>query len=344
MRYVIYGAGAIGATLGASLHVSGHEVVLIARGAHYDALAKSGLSFTTVEGTLQIDIPVVDHPSKAGLSHGDVVLLAMKGQDSVGALQTLSTCAPQSVEIVCAQNGVDNERSALRLFPHVHAMCVLCPATHLAPGEVIAHSGPIRGVFDLGRFPSGTDGVDEQIAADLSASNCASQARPDIMSWKYAKLLRNLANATEALFTATDLSDSSGSGSGGSGAGGGGADAKSEITARAKAEAVACLAGAGVVPIDDATWAERHRVAHVTPATELTGAARRQGGSTWQSLARGTGAVETDYLNGEIVLLGRLQGIATPVNELLQRLSTEAARAGGPPGQLSADDALAQLG
>jgi len=54
--------------------------------------------------------------------------------------------------------------------------------------------------------------------------------------------------------------------------------------------------------------------------------------------------VETDYLNGEIVLLGRLQSIATPANELLQRLSTEAARAGGPPGQLSADDALAQLG
>ena len=41
---------------------------------------------------------------------------------------------------------------------------------------------------------------------------------------------------------------------------------------------------------------------------------RRAGSSTWQSLARGTGALETDYLNGEIVLLGRLHGVPTPIN------------------------------
>ena len=51
----------------------------------------------------------------------------------------------------------------------------------------------------------------------------------------------------------------------------------------------------------------------------------RGGGSTWQSLARG-GAVEADYLNGEIVLLGRLHGVPTPVNELLQRRRNAAAR------------------
>ena len=41
----------------------------------------------------------------------------------------------------------------------------------------------------------------------------------------------------------------------------------------------------------------------------------RAGSSTWQSLARGTGALETDYLNGEIVLQGRLHGVPTPLNE-----------------------------
>ena len=44
------------------------------------------------------------------------------------------------------------------------------------------------------------------------------------------------------------------------------------------------------------------------------GGRRRGGGSSWQSLARGTGTIETDYLNGEIVLLGRLHGVPTPVN------------------------------
>ena len=41
----------------------------------------------------------------------------------------------------------------------------------------------------------------------------------------------------------------------------------------------------------------------------------RAGSSTRQSLARGTATVETDYLNGEIALLGRLHGVPTPVNE-----------------------------
>ena len=48
---------------------------------------------------------------------------------------------------------------------------------------------------------------------------------------------------------------------------------------------------------------------------------RREGGSSWQSLARGPGSIEADYLNGEIVLLGRLHGVPTPANELFQRLA-----------------------
>jgi Ketopantoate reductase PanE/ApbA C terminal len=48
--------------------------------------------------------------------------------------------------------------------------------------------------------------------------------------------------------------------------------------------------------------------------------------STWQRLARSAASIETDYLNGEIVLLGREVGIPTPVNELLQELGPRAIR------------------
>ena len=57
----------------------------------------------------------------------------------------------------------------------------------------------------------------------------------------------------------------------------------------------------------------------------------RGGGSSWQSLARGTGSIETDYLNGEIVLLGRMHGVPTPANTLMQRVANEQARLGAPP-------------
>ena len=49
------------------------------------------------------------------------------------------------------------------------------------------------------------------------------------------------------------------------------------------------------------------------------------GGSSWQSLVRGTGSIEADHLNGEIVLLGRLHGVPTPVNAVLQRRARQAA-------------------
>jgi 2-dehydropantoate 2-reductase len=69
----------------------------------------------------------------------------------------------------------------------------------------------------------------------------------------------------------------------------------------------------------------------------------RPGASSWQSLARGTGSIEADYLNGEIVLLGRIHGVPTPVNLVLQRLASTAAREGWRPGSLPADELIQML-
>ena len=69
----------------------------------------------------------------------------------------------------------------------------------------------------------------------------------------------------------------------------------------------------------------------------------RAGGSTWQSLRRATGSIETDYLNGEIVLLGRLHSIPTPANELVQRAMRDLAGRGGLPGTVAEADLLSAL-
>jgi 2-dehydropantoate 2-reductase len=60
-------------------------------------------------------------------------------------------------------------------------------------------------------------------------------------------------------------------------------------------------------------------------------------------LQRGTGHIETDYLNGEIVLLGRQLGIPTPVNAVLQRRANDAARRGDKPGLTRASSLLAEV-
>jgi 2-dehydropantoate 2-reductase len=70
----------------------------------------------------------------------------------------------------------------------------------------------------------------------------------------------------------------------------------------------------------------------------------RGGGSSWQSLTRGTGSIEADYLNGEIVLLGREHGVPTPVNEVLQRLANQAARERQAPGSTGPSEVMALIG
>jgi 2-dehydropantoate 2-reductase len=321
MRFIVYGAGAIGGAIGGRLFEAGHDVTVIARGDHLLALQDDGLTLVSPDSSATLRLPAVGNPAEVGLRDGDVVIMAMKSQDTPPALAALATHAPPGIRVVCAQNGVENERVALRFFADVYAVAVMLPATHLEPGVVVAHLAPTTGLLDLGRYPEGVDTAAEEVSAALSGATFGSQARPDIMRWKYRKLILNLGNAVEAVC--------------------GPEAARSTPLARmARAEGEACLQAAGIdaVSIEE----DRARRGNVFELRPVPGHERR-GGSSWQSLARGRGSVETDYLTGEIVLLGRLHRVPTPVNDLLQRLASRMAAEGRPPGSVAAEDVLARL-
>ncbi|HVJ96041.1 MAG TPA: 2-dehydropantoate 2-reductase N-terminal domain-containing protein [Acidimicrobiia bacterium] len=318
MRFVVYGAGAIGGVIGGRLFEHGHDVVLIARGAHHDAIARDGLRLVDPDRDITLSVPVVDHPAQLSFSADDVVVLAMKTQDTASALAALPA---DDLAIVCAQNGVENERLALRKFARVYGMCVMCPATHLAPGVVEQSSAPIAGLLDVGRAVGGVDPTAEAVAGALAASTFESVPRADIMRWKYNKLLMNLANAAEAVCGPDDPDTP-------------------ELARRARREGVAVLEAAGIAFASRDEDAER-RGTLLTPRP-INGQTRG-GGSSWQSLQRGTGHIEADYLNGEIVLLGRQFDVPTPVNVGLQHAANDAARRGDKPGATSAAMLLAAL-
>ncbi len=106
------------------------------------------------------------------------------------------------------------------------------------------------------------------------------------------------------------------------------------------AEGEACLDAAGIARVS-VEEDQARRGDHIS--WRPIAGVRRSGGSSWQSLARGTGAIETDYLNGEIVLLGRLHGVPTPANAVLQHLARTLARMNGPPGSVHEDKVLAMV-
>jgi 2-dehydropantoate 2-reductase len=332
MRYIVIGAGAVGGTIGGRLAQAGHDVVLVARGPHLDALrAQGGLRLAAPEGTSLISVPAVGGPDELELTSEDVLLLAAKTQDAEAAMAGWAwkpvkaspeqgSTAAEALPVVCAQNGVASERLALRRFRHVYGMCVWLPATHLEPGAVEAQGAPRSGLLHIGRYPSGTDQTIERIGADLVASRFLAPVVPDVMRWKYGKLLANLANAIEAvcgLDTDTD-----------------------DLRRRARAEGKAVLEAAGIAYArNEENAAFRGDQVQIV---KINGN-ERGGGSSWQSLTRGTGSIEADYLNGEIALLGRERGVPTPVNEVLQRLANQAARDRQAPGRLTAEEVLALL-
>jgi len=317
MRFVVVGAGAIGGAAGARLHQKGFDVTLVARGEHGRAL-QSGLVLEAPDETVTLPIAAVSDPAEVAwdehAADDTVVLLAVKGQHTEHALTQL-TVAPPSTPVVCMQNGVENERRVLRHFANTFAMCVMCPATQLRPGVVQLHSVPVSGMLDLGRFPAGLDDLGQGIADAIATTSFQSVGRPDIMRWKYRKLLMNLANAVEALC---------------------GPEGRfSALAKAAQREGGAALAAAGIdVASSEEDRARRADNLQLSP----TESGEWQGGSSWQSLARGAGSIEAEFLNGEIVLLGRLHGVATPVNALLQRLAVRAGAEGAPPGSWRVED------
>jgi 2-dehydropantoate 2-reductase len=320
MRIIVYGVGAIGGTVAAALKLSGQEVIGIARGTHLKAIQSDGLLLRTPEKTQRVQFHCVSDPTEIDFRPDDAILLTMKTQDTLAALDQLRAAGILGQAIFCVQNGVTNERLALRYFPEVHGVTVMMPAAISAPGEVSAFSVPRHGIFDIGRYPGGSNDHDTELAEILEAANVAAFVSSDVMQSKYGKLLLNLSNILQASL---------------------GLDADyRHLEALLRAEAEAAYKAAGIPWLDvGAADARRAQLMNQKPIAGID----RLGSSTTQSLARGGGSIETDYLNGEIALLGRLYGVSVPANTYFAELGARMAREGLKPGSISVAQAEAEL-
>jgi 2-dehydropantoate 2-reductase len=287
-----------------------------------------------------VAVPVVTAPEQAHLSVDDVLVLATKTQQAEAAVGEwadvpvhgpdgrVAGSAADLLPMLVALNGVTGEEIALRYVERVFGMCVWFPTVMVEPGEVIVRGTPLRGVFHAGRFgatadPAGDARVLDDLARDWEPAGCLVR-RPDaVMEWKYRKLLANLGNVLEAL-----LGDASGA---------------KDVRRAAVAEGRSVLDAAGIAVTGDdesrAGWQPDGLSIESVP-DEPPGL----GSSSWQSLARGTGTIETDFLNGEIARIGRRVGRPAPVNARLTALARRAARDRARPGSLDVEELRAQLG
>ena len=334
-RYIILGAGAVGGALGGRLALAGRGVVLVARGDHLTALRERGLRLRTPDEDVTQQLTAIGVPEEVELDVDDVLILATKTHQAndmlrrwtdtpVGRNGAAVGTAGEHLPIFTALNGVAGETFAHRYFRRVYGVCVWMPVVHLAPGEVIIRSTPRSGTLHIGRAPKiGTnhDHVLDWTVADLAAANFDVPTPDDVMAWKYRKLISNIGNVFQALVARNG-------------------DWR-PLVAAAEAEARGVLDAVGISYVSEAEETAARKAGFTMKA--VPGVPESVGGSTWQSLQRGTGNVETDYLNGEIVMIAHQAGLEAPMNQRLAMLGRRAAATGAKPGDMSADELAALL-
>ncbi len=217
-RYVIIGAGAIGVTLAAELHRSGHPVALIARGAQLQAARAGGITYARPYGHSLVKVGVYSGPDELQLTADDVLVLATKTQDAAAALaqwaeQPVSlagderAAAATALPMLTTQNGLETERLALRHFETVYGGVLALAATYVEPGVVVAPSAPSVGIAWIGAYPDRSEPRLEAIARDLRRANLETRVVNDISRIKNAKLVISSTFVLDALYEPGELRD-----------------------------------------------------------------------------------------------------------------------------------------
>jgi 2-dehydropantoate 2-reductase len=318
-RIVVAGAGSIGCFVGGMLARAGRNVGFLARPRIAEELVAHGLHLTALDGLDERIVPARFDVSvePAILGQADLVLVTVKsGATGAMAAEIAARCSPGTT-VLSLQNGVGNAAALRGALP---AMPVL--------GGIVGYNVLHKGG---GRFHRGTTGelVVEagrpDLAALMAAPGLGLTETADIAGMQWGKLLLNLNNALNALSglpLRRELEDRE----------------WRRLLADQIAEALRAAKAAGISPISR-PLPPRFLPAVLrlpTPVFRLVAAPvlrvdPEARSSMWEDLNRGR-PTEIDYLQGEVVALGKRHGIATPVCAAVAGLVKRAEAAGaGPP-------------
>ena len=124
MTITVFGAGAIGGITGAALAKAGHDVLLVDRAAdHVAAINAGGFTVERRQGAESVAVRAITSDAlETGL---DLVLLAVKSQDTPTALGVLAPRLAREGAIVSMQNGLNEELIASAVGEHRTVGCLV---------------------------------------------------------------------------------------------------------------------------------------------------------------------------------------------------------------------------
>ncbi|NEW86151.1 2-dehydropantoate 2-reductase [Rhodopseudomonas sp. WA056] len=282
MQVAVMGAGAVGCYFGGLLSLAGHDVTLIGRQSHVDAIEANGLLLDTKDGTQPIPVRAFTEPGT--IAPPDLVLFCVKSADTESAGRALQPRLKPDSVILSLQNGVDNATRLQAAIGHPVIASVVYVGTEMAgPGHVRHHG--------RGDLLIGASAQSEAIAAMLTAAKIPTTVAADIDQALWSKLILNC--AYNALSAIADLPYGPLLA----------VDGAREVVINVINECIAVAHAGGVSIPDDV----------MTRTLALPAAMPSQKSSTAQDLTRGKPS-EIDFLNGTVARLGAARGVPTPTN------------------------------
>ena len=301
MRFMVFGAGALGSLVAARLSAA-HNVTLVGRREHVLAIRTSGLRVTGRTECVATAIEAVTEPTE---TPPDVVLVTTKSYGTAGAVEALARFSKQSI-FVSLQNGLGNEEILAERAENVLGAVINQGVTFLEPGAVY-HAG--EGETELGAFQGTEPGDAERVASAFRETGLPARAVDDIRARIWLKVILNAAVNPLTALLAKRTGELIG-------------DPALESAIRLIVhESVAIAYAAGIVLEENAILEKIWSVARATKDNKS---------SMLQDLQRGR-RTEIDAINGALLDRARALGVAAPQNELLFHLIRAAEGNKTPP-------------
>jgi len=312
LRFLIFGAGAIGTYIGGSLALAGEKVVFLERPEVAEELRQRGLRLQIGTDTHPVPNAIVAGSIETALQHGpfDLAVLAVKSYDTQSTLAGWQPYLAQIPTVLCLQNGVENEPALAAALGEgrVIAGSVTSAVGRRDAGDVILER--FRGIGIAGQHP-----LMDQLAAALQNAGLNPRRYPNAASMKWSKMLTNLlANASSAILNMTPGEVFAHPGL-----------FKMEMRQLCETLAVMSALGLDVVdlpgtPVRLMAWVVRTLPASMARPLLAKAVGSGRGAkmpSFYLDLRAGRGKSEVDFLNGAVVRFGAKVGVPTPVNALL---------------------------
>ena len=137
VRYVVYGAGAVGGVIGGHLHLAGLDTTLVARGEHLAAIRRDGLLLDTPEAAHGSRSRRPGRAAEVDLDRRHRRAPDREVPPDAAALDDLAAHAPPDTPSSPRRTASPTSRRCCAASPRAYAIRVMLPATHLEPGVVV---------------------------------------------------------------------------------------------------------------------------------------------------------------------------------------------------------------